>query len=239
MEATESISPPKSARVLIGVAGAIFLAMGLIVAVLSWNGGEPRHHLETVPAALALAGVVALPGIVSLIALQKRAPRLLWPAIVAGLLPAIVTIFSVGLALMIPLLLLVQGSLRWPAPRTDRSWRHRRFGLTIPILAIAASVAFFAHRDPACWTYTTDAGGRVVYTRIGLHGDMESGWFVGGGMIESFSTGSAEEGGGSVCVSDRVTAVEGLVALAMLGAAVAVAVQTARGSASGEQAAKD
>ena len=234
----ESIPPPNSARALIIVAVVIFLAMGMTVAVLSWNGGEPRHHLETVPAALALAGVVALPGIVSLIALWKGAPRLLWPAIVAGLLPAIVTIFSVGLALMIPLLLLVQASLRWPAPRTGRSWRHNLVGLSIPPLAMAASVAFFAHRDPARWIYSTDAGGGVVYTRIGLHGGMKSGWFVDGGRIESFSTGSAEEGGGSICVSDRVTAVEGLVALAMLASAIAVAVRIARGGEAGPQVAE-
>ncbi len=227
MQASVSSPPPKSARVLITIAVALFFSMGLAVAVLSWNGGQPRHHAETIPASLALAVVVAIPGVVAAVALRRRDPRLLWPAIVAGLLPALVTIFSVGLALFIPLLLLVQASLRWTAPKEARSWRRDLVPLTIPLLAVAASVTFVAHRDPACWDYTKDATGRVVYTRTGLHGGMESGWFVDAGTFESFSTGSEQEGGGSLCVSDRVTATEGLIALALLAGAATVAIKTA------------
>jgi hypothetical protein len=217
---------------MLTVVGAlIFLGLGLAVAVLSWTQAEPRLQLETLPGSVALGAIVALPGLVAAIALRRNQPRLLWPAIVTGLLPAVATIQSVGLVLVIPVLLFLQAALRWPAPKTTRSWRQDLAPLAIPALAIVAALAFFAHQDPACWNYTEDPQGRTVYMPAGAHPGMQSGWFAGGGTVTGLVVDSDDgEGAGSVCVSDRITPLEAAIALFMIGGAVAVAQRSARRS---------
>ena len=226
---TPAAPPPKSARVLILFGVAIFLAGGLAATVLAWTQGEPRLQIETLPAAVALGGIIALPGAVALISLRRRQPRLLWPAIVAGLLLAVVIIFSGGLFLVIPVLLFVQAALRWPQPEARRSWRTDLVPLLIPVLVIAAGLTFFAHQDPACWDYSEDQRGRVTYVRTATHAGMESGWFTGGGAVMGLEVGSGDsDGSGTVCVSDRITPLEGGIALLFIGGAIIVAVQTTR-----------
>jgi hypothetical protein len=221
--------PPKSARVLIILGVGIFLAAGLAATVLAWTQGEPRLQVETLPAAVALGGTIALPGVVAAIGLRKHQPRLLWPAIVAGLLPAAVTILSVGLILVIPVLLFVQAALRWPVPRESRRWRTDLVPLFIPALVVVAGLTFFAHQDPACWDYSEDQRGRVSYVRAATHAGMESGWFIGGGVVTGLAIDSSDgHGTGTVCVSDRITPLEAGIALLLIGGAIGVAAQTAR-----------
>jgi hypothetical protein len=215
---------PQSARVLINIGGALFIGLGIALAVVSWTQAEPRLQLETLPGAVALGAIVALPGLVAVIALRRNDPRLLWPAIVTGLLPAVVTILSVGLVLVIPVLLLVQAALRWPSAKKSRSWRNDLAPLAIPALAIVAGLTFFAHQDPACWDYSEDPQGRVTYTRTGTHAGMDSGWFAGGGTVTGLVVDSnAGEGTGSLCVSDRITPLEAAVALTLIGGAGSIA----------------
>jgi hypothetical protein len=206
----------------------MFLGLGLATAALSWTQGEPRFQLDSLPGSVALGGIIALPGLVAAIALRRNDPRLLWPAIVAGLIPAVVTLLSVGLIFVIPVLLFVQAALRWPNPRESRSWRRDLVPLAIPALAIVAGLAFFAHQDPACWDYTEDPQGRVSYTRTDAHTGLQGGWFAGGGTVTGLVVDSGDgEGEGSVCVSDRITPLEAAVALALIGGAVWIAWQTA------------
>ena len=221
-------TPPKRARVLTGIGAAMFLGLGLAAAVLAWTQGEPRLQLETLPGSLALGGLVALPGLVGGIALRRNDPKLLWPAILTGLLPAVVTILSVGLVLVIPVLLFVQAAMRWPNSKTSRSCNRDLVLLAIPSLAILAGLTFFAHQDPACWRYTEDPQGRVTYEDTELHTGMQSGWFVGGGTVMGLAVGSdGGEGAGSVCVSDRITPLEAAIALSFLAGAVLIALRTA------------
>ncbi len=223
---TETIAP-KSARVLIIVGSVIFLGLGLALAFLSWTQAEPRLQLETLPGSVALGAIVALPGLVAAMALRRNNPRLLWPAIVTGLLPAVVTILSVGLVLVIPVLLLVQAALRWPSPKANRSWRSHLVPLAIPALAIVAGLTFFAHQDPACWDYTEDPLGRVTYTRTGTHAGMARGWFAGDGAVTGLVVDSDNgDGAGSLCVSDRITPLEAAVALGLMGGALVMAATT-------------
>jgi hypothetical protein len=221
---TSDTSIPKNARLFTTIGSVMFLGLGVAVAVLSWSGGEPRMQWESIPGSLALGGIVALPGLVAAIAIRRNDPRLLWPAIVAGLLPAAVTILTVGLVLVIPVLLFVQASMRWPNPEPSRSWRKDLRLLAIPALAIAAGLTFFVHQDPACWDYAADPNGRVSYTRTDAHVGMQSGWFSGWGTVTPLAVDApAGEGSGSVCVSDRITPLEGVIALGLLGTAGAFA----------------
>lgn len=220
-------APPKSARVLIVSGSVIFFGVALALGVLFWFNAEPPRQLYSIPAALAWVAVLSLPGFVAVLALRRHDPRLLWPAIVTGLLPAVLTIFSFGLVLVIPVLLWVQASLRWPNPRKARSWRRDLVPLAIPVFAILAGLTFFAHQDPACWDFTEDADGNVTYTRTAVHGGMQSGWFVGGESLTSVTSEGAGTSG-STCTSDRVTPLEGLIALGFVGVGGAVAVRTAR-----------
>ena len=225
---TTETSAPRSARTLIVIGVVMFVGLGLAVATLSWTQAEPRLLLEALPGSVALGGIVALPGLVAAIALRRNQPRLLWPAIFSGLLPAVVTLLSVGLVLVIPVLLFLQAAMRWPAPKTTRSWKSDLTPLVIPALAIVAGLAFFAHQDPACWDYTQDLQGNVTYTRADAHAGMQSGWFAGGGTVTGLVVNSDDgEGAGSVCVSDRITLLEAAAALALIGSAVAVAQRSA------------
>lgn len=219
---------PQSARVLIMIGAVMFIGLGLAVAVLSWTQAEPRLQPEGLPGSLALGAIVALPGLVAAIALRRHHPRLLWPAIVSGLLPAAVTILSVGLVLIIPVLLFLQAALRWPSGKADRSWKRDLAPLTIPALAVVAGLAFFAHQDPACWDYAEDPQGRVVYTPADAHPGTQSGWFTGGGTVTGLVVDAGDgEGTGSICVSDRITPLEAAIALVLIGGAVAVAQRSA------------
>jgi hypothetical protein len=219
-------APPKTARVLITIGAVIFLGLALALGLLYWFNSEPPRLLENVPAALGWVALLSLPAFVALVGLRRGDPRLLWPAIVTGLLPAVVTIFSVGLVMVIPVLLWVQAAMRWPNPQTARSWRRDLMPLAIPVFAILAGLTFFAHQDPACWDYTEDADGHPTYSRTAVHGDMRSGWFVGGESLTISSEGGG--GTGSTCTSDRVTPLEGLIVLGFVAAAGAVVLGTAR-----------
>jgi hypothetical protein len=131
--------------------------------------------------------------------------------------------------LVIPVLLFVQASMRWPNPKVSRSWRTDLVLLAVPALAIAAGLTFFVHQDPACWDYTEEPTGRVSYTRTDAHVGMQSGWFSGWGSVTPLAVDApAGEGSGSVCVSDRITPLEALVALALIAGAGRVAWTTAR-----------
>lgn len=220
---------PQSALMLIVAGAVMFVGLGLAVAVLSWTQAEPRLQLETLPGSVALGAIIALPGLVAAIALRSNQPRLLWPAMVSGLLPAVVTIQSVGLVLVIPVLLFFQAALRWPAQKTTRSWSKDLAPLAIPALAVVAGLAFFAHQDPACWDYAEDPQGRVVYTPTETHAGMQSGWFTGGGTVAGLVVDSSDgQGVGSMCVSDRITPLEAAVALMLIAGAVAVAQRSTR-----------
>jgi len=226
---TQNHAAPPSTRVLIIIGAVMFIGLGLGGAALAWTGGEPRLQLETVPAAMALGGLLALPGLVAGIALRRNDPRLLWPAIVTGLLPVALTLLSVGLVFVIPVLLFVQAALRWPMPQSGRSWRRALVTLAIPALAVVAGLAFFAHQDPACWDYSENPQGRITYTRAELHSGMQSGWFVGGGTVTGLSVNSdAGESNGSVCVSDRITPLEAAIALGLIAGAGWIALGTSR-----------
>ncbi|GBD84583.1 hypothetical protein BMS3Abin02_00977 [bacterium BMS3Abin02] len=219
-------APPKTARVLVIIGAVIFLGLAIAIGLLFWLNSEPPRQPASVPAALAWVGILALPAFVALLGVRRRDPRLLLPAIVTGLVPAMLTLFSVGLVLVVPALLWIQAATRWPTPKTARSWRRDLLPLTIPILAILAGLTFFAHQDPACWNSTKGVDGHITYTRTALNGARESGWFAGG---ESASISSGGDGvTGSICTSDRVTPLEGLIALGFIAGAEAVALKTTR-----------
>ena len=213
---------------LITIGAVMFIGLGLGVAILAWTRGEPRLQLESLPGAMALGGFFALPGGLAVVALWRNDPQVLWPAVVTGLLPALVTILSIGLIFVIPVLLFVQAALRWPIPQANRSWRRRLTPLGIPVLAVLAGLAFFAHRDPACWDYTENTQGRVSYTSTTAHVGVPSGWFVGGGPITGVAVDSNDgigNGNGAVCVSDRIIPLEAAIGLGLIGGAVLLAVR--------------
>src|SRR5680860_1170158 len=96
-------TPPKTVRVLVIIGAVISLGLAVAIGTLYWLNSEPPRQLANIPAALAWVALLSLPAFVALTGLRRRDPRLLLPAIVTGLLPAILAIFTVGLILVIPL----------------------------------------------------------------------------------------------------------------------------------------
>lgn len=130
-------------------------AAGVGLAFLRYFGTEPAWRgIEGAMAGAALGAVVAVPGILALLARVDR-PWLLMPA--ATLLFPLSILSIVLLPLLIVAALLLVSFGRRSTGRTTQGGRAALMTLTVIVLLTAAAVTLFVHEDPR--SYTTATGG--------------------------------------------------------------------------------
>jgi hypothetical protein len=135
--------------------GSIVTAAGVGLAFLRYFVTEPAWRgIEGAMAGAALGAVVAVPGILALLAQVDR-PWLLMPAAIL-LFPLSILSF-VLLPLLIAAALLLVSFGRRSTGRTTQGGRAALMTLTVIVLLTAAAVTLFVHEDPR--SYTTATGG--------------------------------------------------------------------------------
>jgi hypothetical protein len=194
------------------------IGFGLAVAgfVVRLAGGSLSFLVE-LPGAVVLGSVMAVPPALAILSTRNR-PLMLLPAGVLGLagMLGVLSIFGIPLAILGLIWL-------WAYVRLGGPGQYgRKFGMVVvPLLWVAGLVTLFVHQDPRCEQVLADGTVQSVdpYVR-----GMESGWiweldtssFAGGSVAEADVQSEA-------CVSDVVTPVEMVVALAFAGLAVGYA----------------
>jgi hypothetical protein len=148
-------------RVIMVIAGAEIGAVGALGIVRFFAGTPAERGAEGALAALALAAVLAAPGVLALMGRARR-PSLL---VVAGvlLMPlAFLSFAGVLLPLLIPaVLLLVAGVRRLGDDAVAGTAPSAPLWVTIWALVAVlgtAVVALFAHQDPRSWSSATAEG---------------------------------------------------------------------------------
>lgn len=153
----------------LGVAGStgfIAVSAGMIVAgavalgFARFFAGAPvlEQNLEAAVASLALAAVVAAPGVLALLALADR-PVLLLPAGIMLVPLSFLSLAGVTLPLLIPAVMLFTAygrrSSALPSPRGQSAVTT----LVTVVLLLVAGLVLFVHPDPRSYSTPTSGGG--------------------------------------------------------------------------------
>jgi len=169
----------------------------------------------SLPGAVALAGVAALPP--TLAWLAGRRPGLFAGAGILAL------VLSVGLSILSPVMILlgaiwlVMLALRLP----HRPVRTIAATLLATIFGVVAFACLFLHLDPRCTNTYVGGTARVVPS------DMPAGWIWEVPDVQTSSMSGGPGVASSVCISDVVTWMEAIVILATAGSGVMVGWVTA------------
>jgi len=143
---------------VVAVAGLVFLLAGALAGVRYIGATPAEWGVERVLASVALGAVLAMPGILAVLARAGR-PSLLTAA-GAGLVPlSLVALSGVTLPLLIPAVLLLVAGSRRPGPAGTRPCAPAPVTtLVVIVLAVVAVLALFAHADPRTWGGPSSGG---------------------------------------------------------------------------------
>lgn len=145
-------------RAIVITAGAEVTAAAAL-GVVRFVGGSPAETgIEGAAGALALAAVLAAPGVLALLGSVGRRPGLLVAAGIA-LAPLSFLAFSgVTLPLLIPAMALTVAGARRLTPDARACAPLWVTGWAVLAVLGAAVVALFAHQDPRSWSTATSEG---------------------------------------------------------------------------------
>jgi cytochrome bd-type quinol oxidase subunit 2 len=146
---------PGRGAVLGGVAIVVTMAVlgGLIIAA---GSDEPEHAAAGAWPALAIACLIATPGVFALLGLRGRP----WLLTAAGfvLFPMCFLSFSVlFLPLVVPAVIFLTVAIVRPRKR-PRPWAQCLAAVLSLVFVVAALVSLFAHEDPVEWHTATESG---------------------------------------------------------------------------------
>jgi hypothetical protein len=193
------------------IAGVAVVAFGIaVVGLIAFTG--PLHSPPL--GALGYGTVFAAPGILALLGRRER-PALLLAAALAAFLVAFASLSVVGLVLWMPAVafLVAYALTRHRAPRS----RDLLAPLVAVPLLVAAPFAALISEDPRCWAIVRSGGQERLV-------ELPAERFVRGSSIRMDSRDLPRGANESGCESDVISNVEGLLAIAIVGAAVAAAV---------------
>jgi hypothetical protein len=143
--------------VLVG-AGIVFAVAGML-GVVRYAGASPAERgAERVLASLALAAVLAVPGVLALVGRAGR-PSLLVAAGALLLLLTPLAFSGVTLPLIVPGVLLLSAGLRATPTASRPRVPAVVTALAVLSLCVAAVAALLVHQDPRTWSTATESGG--------------------------------------------------------------------------------
>ncbi len=183
--------------------GLAFAAFGFSMRVFGDSGEPPKTAADWL-GEVAFFAVYAAPSVLALLALRGRRSVLLSAAVLSTLLSW--TAFSgVTLVLLVPATAYALAYLRL------RGWNDAG-PVAWMVVAVAAGYAafwaLFAHEDMYCWQYVVRADGTTTHTMVSEQQAMSG---------QTIGTVVREAGGGC---DDRITPVESIASLSLVGLAI-------------------
>ena len=146
---------------VIAAVGGFVVAGGLAVGLVRYvdpDGSVPASRaMEGVWGGIALAAVVAAPGVLVLLALHGR-PALLLPAGIMLIPLSFLSFAGVLLPLLLPAIVLFVAYGRRSAGRLPAPWWTALTTVTVVALLLAAAISLFVHEDPRSYTTPTESG---------------------------------------------------------------------------------
>jgi hypothetical protein len=174
------------------------------------NGGDA---LSIVPRSVVIAFLLAIPGMIGLVASLRDSRPLFISAGVLCLLQSFVAFSLVTLGFALPALVLLSLGIAAPGPEGRRTQPRERFGAALVVgLGIVAWIVPFARSETVCWIARSGPQGSTVYERVPLTDTIT----LGPGMIAGGCDGGAFTPDG---VTIAAILVIGAVALAWLASA--------------------
>ena len=135
------------------VIAAVLVLAGVGLGVLRYAGASaPEDGVERVAGAVALASVVAVVGLLVVLARADR-PVLLLPAAVVLVPLSLLSFAGVTLPLLVPVVVLGVAYRRRSADNTVAGWRAVLIVSLVLVLVVLATVALFVHPDPRASTF--------------------------------------------------------------------------------------
>lgn len=180
----------------VATVGGMVVVAAVALGLLRFAAGTPAEQgFEGLLAAIALASVVAAPGVAALLALVDR-PALLLPAGVVLIPLSALSFAGATLPLLIPAIMLFVAYGRRSAAQPVGAGRATLTTVAVLGLLVAATVALFVHQDPRTFSTANGSGGvsNVVsieesLTSLSLTGAaVSAGWLLAGGAPRSQST---------------------------------------------------
>lgn len=155
--ATDNLGLAGSGR-FIAALGVLVVAAGAALAVLRYVGGAPPERgPEGLLGSIALGAVVAVPGILALVALAGR-PALLLPAATVLLPLSFLSFAGAALPLLLPAVMLFVAYGRRSTGQAAGRGQAALCAAAVLALLVAAVVALFAYDDPRNWSTPTGGG---------------------------------------------------------------------------------
>lgn len=144
----------RTGRRLTAVAGGVTVVLGLALGVVATVGRSP---VDPFLGSVALAGLVAAPGVLALLGLHGRS--VLWlPAGLAAVPLAFFSLAGITLPLLPAGIIFLTAWIRHPRPRTGPRVHPALLTPLIWGLLLGAVIALFISEDPASWTTPTGGG---------------------------------------------------------------------------------
>ena len=147
---------------VVAAIGGIVVAAGVAMGLLRYfdpNGSVAAERAMEGPwGGIALAAVIAAPGVLVLLALHDR-PALLLPAGVILVPLSFLSFAGVLLPLLVVAAVLFGAYGRRSAGHPQVPWRTAVTTVVVIALLLAAAISLFVHEDPRSYTTPTGGGG--------------------------------------------------------------------------------